>query len=119
MKVGNGQGVEVFYFEGLATHIDPESCAGSRKATREALAGECTGSVSSHEMSTSLEADYVHEMGRPHHSKRYASLLWLQRGRRPGARTEVYYAEIERSLYLAEVSQLQVRSEKANHRSQI
>jgi hypothetical protein len=82
MKAGNRQGVRVSYFEGLATHIDPESCVGGRKAAGEALIGESTGSVPSHEMHTNLEADHVPVMGRQHQDKRYASLSWLQRGQR-------------------------------------
>ena len=110
--------MKVSYFEGLATHIDPESCVGGRKAAGEALTGESTGSVQSHEMHTNLEADHVPVMGRLHQGKRYASMSWLQRGQRPGARAEVYYTEIERSLCLPEASQLRVRFEKANHQSQ-
>ena len=88
MKAGNRQGVKVSYFEGLATHTDPESCVGGRKAAGEALTGESTGSVPSHEMHTNLEADHVPVMGRPHRDKRYASLFRLQRGQRSGARAK-------------------------------
>ncbi len=88
MKAGNGQGVKVSYFEGLATHIEPESCVGGRKAAGEALTGGSTGPVLSHEMPTNLEAHHVLVMGRPHQGKRYASLSWLQRGQRPGARAK-------------------------------
>jgi len=118
IKADNNQGVKVSHFEGLATHIALESCVGGRKAAGEALTGESTGLVPSHEMPTNLEADHVPVLGRPHQDKRYASLSWLQRGQRSGARAEVYYAEIERSLCLPEASQLQVRFEKANHQIQ-
>jgi DDE superfamily endonuclease len=42
------------YDEGLANHIGPESCAGSRKVTREALTGVCAGWVLSPEKVYSL-----------------------------------------------------------------
>ena len=80
--------MKVSYFEGLATHIDPESCGGGRKAAAEALTGESTGTVLSHEMHTNLEANHVLVMGRQHQGKRYASLSWLQRGQRPRARAK-------------------------------
>jgi len=39
--------VKVRYGEGLATHTDPESCAGTREGIGEALTGARTGGVSS------------------------------------------------------------------------
>lgn len=45
------------YIEGLATHDDPESCAGGArdqpKAASEALTGACTGGTSSREITYS------------------------------------------------------------------
>ena len=35
--------VQVHYDEGVAIHIDPESCAGGREAVREALTGARAG----------------------------------------------------------------------------
>ena len=35
--------MEVLYDEGVATHIDPESCIVAREGRGEALAGECVG----------------------------------------------------------------------------
>ena len=35
--------VQVHYDEGVANHIDPESCAGGREAVREALTGARAG----------------------------------------------------------------------------
>ncbi len=35
--------MKVHYSEGIANHAGPESCAGSREATSEALTGECVG----------------------------------------------------------------------------
>jgi hypothetical protein len=37
------QGVQVPYDEGVANHIDPESCTGGREAAREALTGGRVG----------------------------------------------------------------------------
>jgi hypothetical protein len=39
--------VQVRYGEGLAIHTDPESCAGTREGTGEALTGARIGGVSS------------------------------------------------------------------------
>jgi hypothetical protein len=35
--------VKVHYGEGVANHIGPEPCAGSREGAGEASVGECTG----------------------------------------------------------------------------
>src|SRR5512144_61238 len=45
------------YSEGVATHTGPESCAGSRKASGEALTGVRAGWVSSREMPKLQGAD--------------------------------------------------------------
>jgi hypothetical protein len=37
--------VQVHCTEGVASHSDPESCAGDREGTGEALTGVCTGQV--------------------------------------------------------------------------
>ena len=42
------------YGKGLATHPDPESCAGRREATGEALTGARAGRVLSSEICQSL-----------------------------------------------------------------
>ena len=39
--------------EGVAIHIDPESCAGSREAVREALTGERVGQPLNREIDAS------------------------------------------------------------------
>ena len=57
--------------EGVATHTDPESCAGVRKDEREALAGERAGRVCSRERTILRDADAVEEGGRPHPGRRY------------------------------------------------
>jgi hypothetical protein len=41
--------VKVHYDEGVAIHIDPESCAGGRETVREALTGARAGQPSSGE----------------------------------------------------------------------
>ena len=43
--------------EGVATHIDPEPCAGIREDVGEASAGECAGQPWSHEMVYIPDAD--------------------------------------------------------------
>jgi hypothetical protein len=45
--------VRVHYGEGVANHIGPESCAGSREGVGEALTGERTGQPLSRERSNS------------------------------------------------------------------
>jgi hypothetical protein len=47
------------YGESLASHTGSESCAGSRKATREALTGAQAGRVLSREMYLNQSADVV------------------------------------------------------------
>ena len=42
-ETGERQGVQVPYDEGVANHIDPESCVGGREAVREALTGVRVG----------------------------------------------------------------------------
>jgi len=51
------------HIEGLAIHDDPESCADSRKAGREALTGACAGAVLSCE-SAIPGADALKRSGR-------------------------------------------------------
>ena len=63
--------MRVSHDEGVATHIDPESCAKARKGRSEALTGERAGWVLSREMLTSLRgADAVGASGRPHPVRR-------------------------------------------------
>lgn len=52
--------------EGLASHSDPESCTGARKAVGEALTGAHTGGVLSRENMQHLGADAVAWRGRQH-----------------------------------------------------
>ena len=39
--------MQVHHDEGVAIHIDPESCADTREGAGEALTGECIGQPSS------------------------------------------------------------------------
>ena len=59
------------YGEGLASHTDPESCAGACKGEREALTGARAGRVLSRESTLLRDADAVEEGGRPHPGRRY------------------------------------------------
>ena len=62
------------HIEDLASHDDPESCAGLRKEAGEALTGARTGRVLSRENSWQQGADVVVLSGRHHgcvrHGKR-------------------------------------------------
>ena len=52
--------------EGLASHGDPESCAGARKGAGEALTGVHAGGISSREITCNQGADAVVLSGRQH-----------------------------------------------------
>src|SRR5687767_628794 len=54
------------YEEGLATHADPESCAGSRKGAGEALTGAHAGRAIEPRKHPFLGADAVTASGRQH-----------------------------------------------------
>ena len=54
------------YGEGLATHADPESCAGSRKGAGEALTGAHAGRAIEPRKPLLLGADAVTTSGRQH-----------------------------------------------------
>jgi hypothetical protein len=51
--------VKVHCNEGVAIHIDPESCAGSREAVREALTGEHVGQPLNREIDASRVPTFV------------------------------------------------------------
>jgi hypothetical protein len=51
--------VKVHCNEGVAIHIDPESCAGSREAVREALTGEHVGQRLNREIDASRVPTFV------------------------------------------------------------
>jgi len=63
------------YVEGVATHDDPESCAGAREGTGEALTGARAGQVLSREMHF-RGADAVKRGGRPHPRRRHREMSW-------------------------------------------
>jgi hypothetical protein len=50
--------MRVFYIEGLANHIGPESCIGVRKGDGEALTGERTGWLLTAKLMPHREAGY-------------------------------------------------------------
>ena len=58
------------YGEGLATHTDPESCAGSRKGAGEALTGVHAGRAIEPRKQPLLGADAVTIGGRQHEPAR-------------------------------------------------
>jgi hypothetical protein len=72
------------YGEGLATHTDPESCAGSRKGTGEALTGAHAGRAIEPRKQLLPGADAVSSNGRQHDSR-----AKLRARERPGAVEEL------------------------------
>jgi hypothetical protein len=71
------------YGEGLASHTDPESCASSREAGREALTGAHADGVLSREMAGNQDADLVYSRGRQHWWMRHREHPLDLRGLRP------------------------------------
>jgi hypothetical protein len=61
--------------EGVATHIDPESCGVARKGDAEALTGARAGRVLSRESSFLRSADAVGSCGRQNRRHRYREML--------------------------------------------
>ena len=84
------------YDEGVATHIGPESCAGSRKASGEALTGVRTGWVSSREIPSLQGADALGVAEGNIARGAIASPGRTRRGPRPQARPETSCARIGR-----------------------
>src|SRR5512144_932639 len=85
------------YSEGVATHTGPESCAGSRKASGEALTGVRAGWVSSREMPKLQGADALGVAEGDTARGEGASPGRSRRGPRPHARPETSRARIGRS----------------------
>jgi hypothetical protein len=82
-ETGEEQVVKVHSDEGIASHIGPESCAGAREDTGEALTGERTGQPLSREIAFILGADSViNEEGKTT-GRVSASVPPTRRGRRP------------------------------------
>lgn len=75
--------VKVRHDEGVATHIGPESCAGSREAVREALTGEHAGQPWSRERLHISGADAVPDAEGNTNRHDIASACSTRRGRRP------------------------------------
>ena len=76
------------YIEGVATHDDPESCAGARKGIGEALTGARMGRVSSREITdfrVPTLSEYAEGFMTDTDNARWRLTL---RGRRPRARAE-------------------------------
>jgi RNA-directed DNA polymerase len=85
------------YIEGLATHDGPESCAGTRKGTGEALTGESAGWVLSREIKHFRVPTLLTEAeGNISEGKMVSSLTTL-RGRRPHACADAPCARTGRS----------------------
>ena len=85
------------YGEGVAIHTGPESCAGSRKASGEALAGVRAGWVSSREIPPLQGADALGVAEGNIARGENASPERTLRGPRPQARPETSRARIGRS----------------------
>jgi len=71
--------------EGVATHIDPESCAGVRKGVGEALTGGSVGEVLSREISQFRVPTLLDESEGNTPRRAIASAPVALRGRRPSA----------------------------------
>ena len=74
--------MQVHCDEGVASHIGPESCAGSREGAGEALTGERAGQPLSRE-SVNFGCRLVQNRGRQYGGARHASSLPTWRGQRP------------------------------------
>jgi len=69
--------------EGVAIHIGPEPCAGTREGVGEASAGERAGQPLSHENISILGADAVDKAEGDMSGRVIASARMTRRGRRP------------------------------------
>ena len=87
------QRMEEPYTEGVATHGDPESCAGDREAAGEALTGARAGPVLSREKCGVQGADEV-ALTEGNTSMPAMARAWMAlRGRRPAARLGSFMRE--------------------------
>jgi hypothetical protein len=75
--------VQVPHDEGVATHINPESCAVAREGNGEALTGEHTGQPLSRESFEIPGADAVHGAEGNTYERANASARMTRRGQRP------------------------------------
>jgi hypothetical protein len=74
--------VQVHHDEGVAIHIDPESCAAAREGISEALTGECIGQPLSRESTLFSGADVVLLTEGNTYGRDTASAQTARRGRR-------------------------------------
>ncbi len=82
-ETGKRQEVKVHHGEGVAIHIDPESCAGGREATREALTGARAGQPLSGERLHNRSADVIQSAEGNTVGRAIASARPAPRHRRP------------------------------------
>ena len=75
--------MQVHHDEGVAIHIDPESCAAARDGISEALTGERTGQPLSRESTLIPDADVVPLTEGNTDGRDIASAQTARRGRRP------------------------------------
>ena len=75
--------VQVHRDEGVANRIDPESCAGAREGSSEALTGDHIGQPLSREMNIVLGADALSNVEGNTNGCAIASTRTARRGRRP------------------------------------
>ena len=75
--------MQVHHDEGVAIHVDPESCASAREGTGEALAGARIGQPLSRERLLIPGADAVHVVEGNMDRRDNASAWTTRRGRRP------------------------------------
>ena len=80
--------------EGLASHTDPESCVGSRKAGHEVLTGAHADGVLSREMAGNQDADLVYSWGRPRWWMRHREHPLDLRGLRPPICTALFEGDL-------------------------
>ena len=82
-ETGKEQMVQVHHDEGIAIHIDPESCAVVCEDISEALTGECTGQPLNRERPLNPGADVVPLTEGNTTGRDIASVQMARRGRRP------------------------------------
>lgn len=82
-ETGKEEVVQVHCDEGIASHIGPEPCAGSREGVGEASVGERTGQPLSRDRKFVLGADTVPVVEGKTDGRASASARRTRRGRRP------------------------------------
>src|SRR6266545_7122145 len=105
--------VQVHHDEGIAIHIDPESCAAAREGNSEALTGERAGQPSSRESTLFPGADVVPLTEGNTDGRDIASAQTTTAAepveRRAGAKGNAYQQSTDRAQNRATVSQALVR----------